>query len=145
MKILKALRLPLVVSILGYDYEMVVVKSGLGPGYYEKLFDFASAFTVGGPSGVKKLIEMGCPKEKIHIISLAVDPEQISFEKGKKRNDKLKLLQIATITDKKGYLTTLNAYKLAKKHYPNLTLTIIGEPLDPILVELWKSLLFQTI
>lgn len=135
LNLIKQFKIPLVVSFLGYDYEMVPRLSGDGVQFYADLFEYGSVFTVGGPSGKAKLMELGCPGEKIKIISLGINPNDIPFATKRKKDGTFKLLQIGTITPKKGHIFTLKAFKIIKDKYPEVQLTIIGEPADNLLVE----------
>jgi colanic acid/amylovoran biosynthesis glycosyltransferase len=64
-----------------------------------------------------------------------MEPASFPYCERTKQPGSLRLVQVATITEKKGYWDTLQALNLARKHCPGLHLTIAGEPYDKYLVE----------
>lgn len=130
LDVLKSLKIPLVVSFYGYDYQSVMQRN---PGFLKKylaLFDYASAVVCLGNFAKNLLLTLGCPAHKIHIIRLAIDPQEILFFEKKKPARSLRLLQVGTFTEKKGHMYTLRAFAAALPTCPGLTLTMLGEKLD---------------
>jgi colanic acid/amylovoran biosynthesis glycosyltransferase len=127
-------RLPLVVSFYGLDYEMLPF---LYPKYkklYPILFKKARLFLCEGQHGASVLTRMGCPPDKIRVARLGIDCSAIPFQRPEKNNNELRLVQAATMIEKKGYLTTLEALKLSIPRCPNIHLSIVGEKDDKALV-----------
>jgi glycosyltransferase involved in cell wall biosynthesis len=135
LEVIQKSGVPLVVTFNGYDYDFALRKDPALKEKYLKMFEYASFFTVGGTLAVEKLKALGCPEEKIHIVRLAIDPLQVSFFKNEKKKNSLKLLQVATFTEKKGHLTTLEALRIAQKKHPDISLVLMGEPANQALVE----------
>jgi colanic acid/amylovoran biosynthesis glycosyltransferase len=117
-----------VVSFYGYDYEKVPFRHPVFIAKYKALFQSASAFICEGTHGAETLAQMGCPREKLHVVRLGLIPTQVSFVKRAKKKDSLRLLQIASITEKKGHQYTVSAFLEALKTSPDMTLTIVGSP-----------------
>lgn len=121
--------LPFVVSFYGYDYEQVPFTRPRYIKQYQKLFKYADSILCEGPHGVETLIKMGCPPSKLKVVPLGIDMEEWQVMPiHSKKQDSLKLLQIANFTYKKGQLDTIEATIQAKKQLPNLELTLVGSP-----------------
>jgi len=126
-KLANALKLPLIISFYGFDYENLPHTQPIWKTRYLTLFKQATAFICEGHFGAQVLHQMGCPKEKIHIVKLGVDIKAIPFFLRSKTNNELKLLQIATFKEKKGHIYTVQAFAKALKVCPNMTLTLVGK------------------
>jgi colanic acid/amylovoran biosynthesis glycosyltransferase len=121
----------LIVSFYGVDYAALLQRKPSLRGEYAKMFERAAAIVCEGPFGADTLVRMGCPKEKIHIIPFGVAPlAPADQQPHMKQPGSLNLIQLATITAKKGHLDTIEAIKLALPSCPNLKLTFVGEVLD---------------
>ncbi len=126
-KLAGRLKVPYVVSFYGYDYERLPFERPEYRERYRKLFKIADQFLCEGAHGVNILSEMGCPGDKIAIVRLGVDIDQIPFLRRTKIKDQLRLVQIATLTEKKGHLYTIRAFAEALKTCPEMTLTLAGK------------------
>ncbi len=125
-KISQKLNKPLIISFYGWDYEQLPY---LLPAYktrFKKLFAQASAIICEGPHGAKILASYGCPKEKIHIVKLGVNPDLIKFIQRPKKVNELSLIQLASFTEKKGHIFTVKAFQKALAQCPNMHLTLVG-------------------
>jgi glycosyltransferase involved in cell wall biosynthesis len=127
--------IPLIATFNGYDYEAVLRKRPSMIKKYRALFDYASYVTTGGTTGAQKLTRLGCNAKKVKVVRLAIDPGEVPFNPDPKATGTLKLCQVATFTRKKGHLTTLKALKEAQKEIPVISLTMLGEPSDAVLIE----------
>jgi len=135
LEMAKRLDIPLVASFYGFDYERLPLKK---PDYrkrYQQLFEGAAAITTTGNFTPELLIKQGCPSEKITPIPLSISPNEFPYMERKKIPGRLRLIQIATITEKKGHLDTLSALKIALKNCPKIHLTIAGERQDKSLFQ----------
>lgn len=131
----KTLGIPMVVSFYGYDFLRVPQEKPAYRQLYRQLFEQASGITTTGPYTPMLLEAQGCAKEKITILPLGISPQQYPKQSKEKTPESLRLLQIATITAKKGHLDTLRALQLALVDCPNIHLTIAGEPQDKELLK----------
>lgn len=128
-KLLRKLDVPLVVSFYGFDYEWLPRNHPEWQKRYKILFDEAAMFLAEGSAGREKLISMGCPEYKVRVARLGVNVNEIPFVIRRKETNSLKLVQVASFTEKKGHTTTLRAFARAAELYPNLYLTLVGK--DP--------------
>ena len=131
----KRLNIPLVVSFYGYDYESLPARNKTWPHRYQQLFKDAAAVTCAGPHGQAVLMRQGLVPEKITILPMSMNPREFPFRPRVKTADRLRLVQVATITEKKGFMDTLHALNMARKTCPNLHLAIAGERHDRNLVQ----------
>lgn len=134
LELAKRLDVPLVTSFYGYDYESLPFKKTAWRERYRRLFNEAAGITCAGEHGRDVLIRQGCPAGKITVLPMSMQPDEFPFLERKKQPGQLKLVQVATITGKKGYMDTLQAVALARRQCPNLQLTIAGEHYDQNLV-----------
>lgn len=128
------LKRPMTVSFYGFDYSKL---PRLRPVYLEKyrrLFGSAAKVIAASKVGCDKLEAMGCPPEKLAVVSPSIRIENFRFFEREKPAGQLRLAQIATFTPKKGHLTTLESFRLALADCPDLHLTLAGELQDKTLV-----------
>jgi colanic acid/amylovoran biosynthesis glycosyltransferase len=126
LNVAKKLKTPHVVSFYGYDYENIPFEHIEWKGRYEQLFRKADLFLCEGSFGAGVLQDLGCPKHKIAIQRLGVDVDSIPFLKREKKAGELNLVQIATMTGKKGHIYTIKAFIKALETCPNMSLTFVG-------------------
>lgn len=131
----QALDIPLVVSFYGFDFLRVPFEKPAYQQRYRQLFAQAAAMTTTGPFTPKLLEDQGGTTDKITPIPLSVELGQWPFSHRTKRPGRLKMVQVATITEKKGHLDTLEALRLSVAHCPNIHLTLVGERQDKKLVQ----------
>lgn len=124
----KLLRKKYIVSFYGYDYSYLIKQESIWKKRYKILFQKADAFITEGPYARKTLISLGCPEKKVFENHLGVDLSQIDFFERKfpDRNEPIKLLQIASLIEKKGHLFSVQAFAKALKQLDNLSLTFVG-------------------
>lgn len=132
-KVAEQLDGPFLISFYGMDYEKI---PHLYPAYverYKKLFSLADGFICEGNNGAQLLLDKGCPQHKIHVNHLGIDIDQIPFFQRTKTPNALRLVQIATLTAKKGHLSTLVAFRKAHEQFPGIELTLVGRSKDAAL------------
>jgi len=131
-KELKHINVPLVVSFYGWDYNKAL---SLFPDYnriYKDIFKKAAAILVEGPYGSKKLERLGATEQKINILPLGIDISKIELSERKIKNkETLRLIQIASFTEKKGQLYSVKALHQAKMDGLEISLTLVGDDRDP--------------
>ncbi|RNI25759.1 glycosyltransferase family 4 protein [Rufibacter latericius] len=124
--IAKRLNVPHVISFYGYDYEMLPFTEPIWESRYQQMFKEAALFICEGSHGARVLIDKGCPVHKVKIIKLGVEIDRIPFTSRKKETNTLKLLQIASLKEKKGHVFTVKAFLNALYTCPNAELTLVG-------------------
>lgn len=119
--------LPMVTTFYGCDMSSLPNKEGWKM-KYEELFSTGDLFLVEGRHMKKKLVELGCPEEKVAIQHIAIDTEQFAFRRRVPRGDgAVNLLFCGRFTEKKGLIYALRAYALVHKDFPNLRFRIVGD------------------
>lgn len=131
----KRLDIPLIVSFYGYDYESLPARSPAWQQRYYKLFAGVSAITAAGNYGKAVLIRQGAPGQKITVLPMSMNPAEFPFLAREKIPGRLRLLQVATLTEKKGFMDTLQALYIARQTCPDIRLTLAGEKHDRALVQ----------
>lgn len=122
----KGLRIPLVVSFYGTDYQAVPARRPVWRRRYQALFQQAACVLAEGPHGAGLLHAMGCPEEKIRMQRLGVLPGAEPIHRHKQPG-RLRLVQVASFVDKKGQEDTIRAFALALPDCPGATLTLAGD------------------
>ena len=124
----KYLSIPLVTSFYGADMSSAP-KVLMWQHRYEKLFKVGSAFIVEGIEMKKKLIQLGCAKEKIFIVPITVPLKQIDGFKRKNYNitKTCKILMVANFYEKKGYATAMKVFEYLKNQNFPFTVGIVGD------------------
>lgn len=118
----KRQHIPHVVSFYGADYRV----QEWGPKDSRDYFSRFDLFLCEGRHGARKLIEMGCPENKVTVQHLGVDVASIEFANRSKAPNQLNLLQVASFREKKGQIYALKAFLKALPECPNMTLTFVG-------------------
>lgn len=135
LSLAEKLDIPLVVSFYGYDYESLIARKPVWKERYKQIFQRAASVTCLGDHGREVLMKQGCPPAKIAVVPMNIHPIEFPFAEREKIAGRLRLVQVATITEKKGYLDTLRAVQLVMRDCPNVHLTIAGEKSDGHLVK----------
>ncbi len=120
------LKIPFVISFYGWDYEKLPFTQPEYKERFRKLFKIADAFICEGNHGASILESYGCPKDKIKVVRLGVHPKKIQVIPRRKATNQLKLVQIASFTEKKGHFYAIEALAKIIKDHPNIVLTLIG-------------------
>lgn len=128
--LIRQLNLPLVISFYGYDYEKLPFIQPAYQKHYQWLFKHAQSIVCEGPHGASIIQKLGCPPHKIDIIPLGVKMDQSLFVKRTKSKNELRLIQVASFTEKKGQIYSVQAFQQALKNCPNMHLTLVGDDKD---------------
>ncbi|PIJ50844.1 colanic acid biosynthesis glycosyltransferase WcaL [Erwinia sp. OLTSP20] len=73
-----------------------------------------------------KLIELGCPPEKIVVTRMGIEPEKFSFHARDSLHSPLRILSVARLTEKKGLDVAIKACRRLKAMGAAFEYTIIG-------------------
>jgi len=130
----RALKVPLIVSFYGWDYEMLPYTKPKYAKAYKQLFKIAQCIITEGPHGKQMLIEQGCPEEKIKVIPLGINVGNPVVKK-RKSGAALKLVQVASFREKKGQIYTIKAFKKCIEQGLDVQLTLIGDQGDAYSIE----------
>lgn len=114
--------LPLHVHFHGRDVSRGVRKSWIRRSY-RKLFDQAVSIIAPSDFLRRSLVEMGCPREKTHVVPCGV---RIS-EPPSSRDEPGRILSVGRLVDKKSPLLTIEAFASIAEEYPHARLDIVGD------------------
>lgn len=73
-----------------------------------------------------KLIEMGCPPEKIHVTRMGIEPEKFNFTPRQGFHSPLRIVSVARLTEKKGLDVAVKASEILQAKGGQFEYTIIG-------------------
>jgi colanic acid/amylovoran biosynthesis glycosyltransferase len=145
LPIAKALDLPLIVSLHGYDITSsdADLSTCFSDRYYlshrERLFAGTSAFICVSRSIRESALRAGFPEEKLHVHYTGVDCER--FRPSNIERDPKLILFVGRLVETKGCEYLLHAMALVQQADPRAHLEIIGDgPLRPALETLAKEL-----
>lgn len=97
-------------------------------GYYDDLFKHANIITVNTPYLADKVLELGCPSDKLIVIPVAVDTKFFKPRENNRRVSKtLKLITVGRLDIVKGQSFCIESVKMLIQKGYDVTLTIIGE------------------
>lgn len=124
----KELGIPLVTNFYGYDISRKAVLEQYADDY-GKLFQKGDLFLVLGPNMRERLIEAGCPPNKVKIQRIAISVNRVSFRqrKPKSRGEKVRILFAGRLVEKKGLHYVLQALKQVLTINDRFQLNIVGD------------------
>ncbi len=117
-----------IVTFHGHDAFFPLYGYIPNDGYYKNLFNNNTLVTVNTPYLAKKLIDLGCPNEKLKTIPVGVDTTFFYPAEIKKKDSKtLRLINVGRLDKVKGHQYAIDVVNNLIKKGINITLTIIGE------------------
>jgi colanic acid/amylovoran biosynthesis glycosyltransferase len=123
---------PCVVSFHGAD---VALKQDIPnyPAKLRRLFEAVPLVLARSQSLAKRLIQFGCPREKLRINRTGVPLDEFPLvERQAPPNGRWRIMQACRLIPKKGVATSLRAFAVFKKDFPNAEFFIAGKgPLQP--------------
>jgi colanic acid/amylovoran biosynthesis glycosyltransferase len=122
----RRLRVPLITNFYAYEAWSLPVIEPSWRDRYVQLFREGDLFLVEGPAMRSRMIEIGCPTEKLRIRRLGVDSTNIAFVQPE-FCEGLKIAMVGRFVEKKGLVDGLRACALAAQGGVNLQVTIIGD------------------
>ena len=137
LRIKHALRLPLITTFYGYDMSHVDFLASYEQRYLN-LFQEGDLFLVEGPYMKTRLMEMGCPAEKIAIQRIAIPLANLPFRSRlpKRHGENIVIVFSGRFVEKKGLLNALQALVQVRSTHPDFEFRIIGDgPLKPAIVQ----------
>jgi colanic acid/amylovoran biosynthesis glycosyltransferase len=126
----------LIVTFHGHDAFFPISGYIHNNGYYDNLFKYGNLITANTPYLAEKIIDLGCPKEKLKIIPVGVDTDFFYSNNDKKKcSDTLKLITVGRLHEMKGQVYCIEAVRILINEGIDVTLTIIGEGAERITLE----------
>ena len=118
---------PCVVSFHGAD---VAVKEDIAdyPAKLRRLFGAVPLVFARSQSLANRLIQFGCPPEKLRLNRTGVPLEEFPFvDRQQPRNGRWRMMQACRLIPKKGLATSLRAFAIFKKDNPHAEFFIAGK------------------
>ncbi|WP_298247535.1 glycosyltransferase [uncultured Christiangramia sp.] len=132
LPVIKYLNLPLIVHFHGYDASRNdIIKRYKN---YKEVFDYSSYIIVVSKKMYEKLLQMGCPQEK--IIYNVYGPNDRFLKVSPKFTNK-QFISVGRFVDKKAPYYTLLAFSKVLKSYPEAKLVMAG---DGVLLNTCKNM-----
>lgn len=118
------LGIPFMVSFHGYD-AFRLPENPLWRSRFRELFDAAAAVTVVSKYMKAHLKSLGCPEAKLQLVHVGKCVSSYQYRTAIQRPLR-NFISIGRLSEKKGFLDCIAAFKLLLKQYPDLSLKIIG-------------------
>ena len=128
------LQISLVTNFYGYDMAPELPEEGPDwPRRRQELFNEGDLFLVEGPFMLRRLIDLGCPAEKVQIQRIAIKVREMPFRPRKpKTGGKVVILFAGRFYEKKGLRYALQAVRDVWRSGWSIEFRIIGDgPLAP--------------
>ncbi|HML74150.1 MAG TPA: glycosyltransferase [Anaerohalosphaeraceae bacterium] len=121
------LDIPLITSFHGYDVNSYPRQAG--EECYKDLFALGELFTANTNFTKNKMVRLGCPEHKIHIIheSLRCDKFFVPMAQRPASGDVATLLTVGRMVEKKGYAYSLKAMALLKSRGYRFRYWMVGD------------------
>jgi colanic acid/amylovoran biosynthesis glycosyltransferase len=117
----------LVTAFHGYDAN--VAPRMLGSRIYDGLFARGDAFTANSRFLQSKLMALGCPPERLHVLPMGVDTHTLRFEprRAPAPGERMRLLCVARLVEAKGIVFVIEAVASLVARGIDASLLVVGE------------------
>lgn len=118
--------IPFIASFRGMDIYHATKNY---PHLYRDVYEMADLILVRSKQMKKTLISQGCRESKIRVFRTGVDLRTLKFRNKalKKMEEKLEILSVGRLVEKKGMDDAIRCFNEIHKKYPYSNLTIIGD------------------
>jgi colanic acid/amylovoran biosynthesis glycosyltransferase len=118
---------PLVTSFYGADAYLFPVEDPAWTGRYAELFHQGRLVLAEGPAMRRRLIELGCPPDKVRVHNIGVSLDRYEY-RARRLDGPLRLMVCGRFEEKKGFPIAVRALaRLREKSGREVTLTIVGD------------------
>lgn len=130
----------LVTTFHGYDLSEFLRMNGND--VYRNLFGICDLCLPISHYWKKRLVELGCEREKIRVHRMGIQLELFRFQQRKvNRNDHVNILSVGRLVEKKGHLYAIQAMARVFKRYSRVDYLIAGDgPLKNVLQDRARKL-----
>lgn len=119
-------KLPYITKFYGYDVSGYIRKNDRN--VYKKLFEGGDLFLAISNYMRNRLIQLGCPQEKIIVHHMGIDLQKFKFTLRQLPLDgRIKILTVARLVEKKGLNYSIEAVAQVIPKYPNIEYKIVGD------------------
>ncbi len=123
------LSVPMITSFYGIDAWMLPISGEVWAQRLGTLFAQGDLFLAEGPAMRRRLVEIGCPEEKVEVIRLGVDLATFNFT-ARDFSGPLRIVMMGRFVEKKGLPDGLRSFAEAVRRGTDLRMTIIGDATD---------------
>lgn len=116
---------PLIATFHGFDVHTIPRNHPLS--YYKIVFETAEAITVGSQFMWDKLLWMGAPRQKLHLLPMPIDLQRFAYRTPQESPDTISFLSIGRLIDWKAHRHAIEAFALVKDSLPAWHYIIVGE------------------
>jgi colanic acid/amylovoran biosynthesis glycosyltransferase len=117
---------PVVTSFHGFDMTSYVREHG--PDVYSELFERGDLFLPVSEHWKERLIEMGCPENRIRVHRMGVDCEKLEYRaRPLKPGQPVRLVSVARLVEKKGIEYGIRAVAALIGEGMDLVYTVVGD------------------
>lgn len=128
---LKTLDTKIVISFYGWDYAKAIYYNPSYKNIYKDIFQKADLLITEGSAGRERLNELGADDSKIKTLPLGVASRHQLSNRVFQQEGGLRLVQVASLSEKKGQLITIQAFQKAIEHSTtSIHLTLVGDDRD---------------
>ena len=120
---------PLIASFYGLDVTYLPTRDRRWRDRYRALFERAMVVLVLGPWMTDRLVELGCPREKLRIHHLGIAVDEIPFHERQPSAGPLRVLVASAFREKKGIPDAIRAVAMLSGE-AEVSLTIVGDGPD---------------
>lgn len=130
-----------VTTFHGFDAHFGQVDQAERMLFYSQLFKYGEAFTANSKFLEQRLIDLGCPRDKLSVIPMPVDTDYFRPLKSSTEGDEIAILSVGRLVELKGHAFGIRAVRrLMDKGY-KLRYDIVGvgeekDSLEALIVEL---------
>jgi colanic acid/amylovoran biosynthesis glycosyltransferase len=115
----------LITSFRGYDISWYVQE--YGEDVYKPLFVKGDFFLTNCNFFRKRVIKLGCDERKIIVHGSGIDCSRFEFKARHQSDDKIRIVTIGRLVEKKGIEYAIRGVAKLIKQYPNMEYNIIGD------------------
>lgn len=127
LKKIEYLKPAMIVTFHGHDAFFPLYGYIENNSYYDDLFNSDVLITANTPYLSEKIESLGCPKDKLEVIPVAVNTSYFYPKKVEKNDDRIKLITIGRLDKVKGHKYCIEVVKELLRQGVKTELTIIGE------------------
>lgn len=127
MEVKRRTRLPMLTSFHGFDLPAKRSRKNLYHRKLPRLFRIGDRFTVPSFHMRQKLIQWGCPPNKINVMYSGIDLKKFTYIKRDLKTENVVIMAVGRLHKKKGFRYLIKAFKQVADQYPTSRLIIVGE------------------
>lgn len=125
LPLIRSIEVPVVISFHGADVAGAIAGNGYRVAR-EEMFAEARLVMCRSEQLAAKVVRLGCDPKKIRIMKTVI-PDTPFVERSAPADGAWRIVQACRLVPKKGLATSLRAFEIFRKRFPEATFTIAGE------------------